>query len=242
MQPLPAAVLLELWERGSSQPAPLAAVSLLSAATGEEPSAIARLPVGERDVRLLRVYRALRGRRVEGVSSCPACNETVEAAFDVDALVDAVHERTDTITCSAKPFRATLRLPSTEDLLAVSSMESRADMREALLRRCVIDAWRGKKKISAAALPDAFLDKAEAAMERADPAGDVRFVLTCPACAHEWEVALDAASFVWNEVSALAQRVAADVHLLASAYGWREADILAMSTARRQLYIRQAYG
>jgi hypothetical protein len=31
-----------------------------------------------------------------------------------------------------------------------------------------------------------------------------------------------------------------DVHLLATSYGWRESDILAMSAVRRQFYIERA--
>lgn len=236
MKPLSAAELLEVWERGSAQPPPLAAVTMLSAATGEAPEAVARIPAGTRDVQLLAIYRALRGRRVEGLASCPACGENVETAFDVDALLDAIGaELPKTIECAAGDQRAAFRLPTTEDLLAVTALGSRAAMRDALLRRCLVGGDAD------AATPE-LLDAAEAAMERADPASDVRFVLACPACAHEWEVAFDAPSFVWTEIARMAERVANDVHLLASAYGWRERDILEMTAARRRLYIRQAYG
>jgi len=242
MRPLSAEALLDLWERGSAQPSALAAVTALGAATGEEPESLARLPVGERDARLLALYRALRGRRVEGVAACPSCGEQVETAFDVDALLAQVTRAPGQPECAAGRFRATLRLPSTEDLLAVSAMDSRERMRAALLRRCIVDAWRGKKRVTADDVPAELLDAAEEAMERADPAGDIRLLLTCPACGHGWEVALDAAQFVWAEVTSLVQRIVQDVHALAAAYGWREGDILAMSAARRQLYIRQAYG
>jgi len=243
MTPLSAEALLDLWERGSAQPSALAAVTALGAATGEEPQTLARLPVGERDARLLALYRTLRGRNVEGVAACPACNEQVETAFDVDALLAEVARPAVPPSCEAGRFRATLRLPSTEDLLRIgTSGGSRESMRAALLRGCMVEVWRGKKRVDAAGAPPELLDAAEAAMERADPAGDIRLLLTCPACAHAWEVILDAAQFVWAEVSSLVQRVVQDVHALAAAYGWREADILAMSAARRQLYIRQAYG
>lgn len=240
MTSLSAAAVLELFERGVAQPSPLAGVALLSAATGEDANALARLPVGERELRLLALYRSLRGRRVEGVSKCPACGETVETSFDLDALTDALRTNADApLTCSAGRWRATLRLPSTDDLLAVANV---ANQREALLRRCIVSASNGKKNWSADEAPDALLDAAELALQRADPAGDVRFALVCPECAHEWEVALDAAAFVRAEVTVRARQVANEVHLLASAYGWREHDILEMTPARRQLYIAQAYG
>lgn len=240
---LSAEALLELWERGSTEPSPLAAVALLSAASGQPQAEVARLPVGERDLRLLALYRSLRGRRVEGVSKCPSCGEQVETAFDVDALLAALREPVpQPLACTAGRWRATLRLPSTHDLLAVAAHGTREAMRDALLRRCIVEAWRGRKRMPVDDAPPELLDAAEAAMQQADPAGDVRLALTCPECAHEWEVALDAATFVRAEVSSRARQVANAVHLLASAYGWRESDILSMSPARRQLYISQAYG
>jgi hypothetical protein len=37
----------------------------------------------------------------------------------------------------------------------------------------------------------------------------------------------------------LAKAYLNEVHMLAWAYGWREADILAMSSARRQFYLER---
>jgi hypothetical protein len=48
---------------------------------------------------------------------------------------------------------------------------------------------------------------------------------------------LDIASYLWSEIHAWAGRMLRDVHALAAAYGWREADILAMSPWRRQAYL-----
>ena len=40
-----------------------------------------------------------------------------------------------------------------------------------------------------------------------------------------------------REVAAAARRLMADIHELASAYGWSEAAIVSMSTARRAAYL-----
>ena len=40
-------------------------------------------------------------------------------------------------------------------------------------------------------------------------------------------------------MDARAQRLLMEVHLLARAYGWREADILGMSPARRNAYLQR---
>ncbi len=47
----------------------------------------------------------------------------------------------------------------------------------------------------------------------------------------------DVVSFFWSEICVQAKRLLREVHTLARAYGWREADILNMSTARRQFYL-----
>ncbi len=52
-----------------------------------------------------------------------------------------------------------------------------------------------------------------------------------------FSVAFDIVSFLWNELNAWAIRTLREVHILASAYGWSETDILAMSPWRRQFYL-----
>ena len=61
--------------------------------------------------------------------------------------------------------------------------------------------------------------------------------LYCPECGHRWHATFDIVSFFWSEIDAWAYRTLHQVHRLASAYGWREADILAMSPWRRQFYL-----
>jgi hypothetical protein len=74
-------------------------------------------------------------------------------------------------------------------------------------------------------------------MQEHDPGADVRIGLSCPACQHGWTLGFDIVSFIWGEIEDWAQRLLADVHVLAQAYGWSERDILALSPTRRQLYL-----
>jgi len=70
-------------------------------------------------------------------------------------------------------------------------------------------------------------------------AADIALDLRCVACPHAWQLTLDIVRFLWAEVNALAKGYLNEVHMLAWAYGWREADILAMSSARRQFYLER---
>jgi hypothetical protein len=74
-------------------------------------------------------------------------------------------------------------------------------------------------------------------MAQADPQAMVQLSLTCPACGQRWLAAFDIAAYLWAEVDDWAKRTLRDVHVLASAYSWREADILALSPTRRRLYL-----
>jgi hypothetical protein len=73
-------------------------------------------------------------------------------------------------------------------------------------------------------------------MEDLDPQAELRLELACQGCGHRWMILLDVAPFFCREMAYLAVRLAREVNILARAYGWDEADILAMSPARRALY------
>jgi hypothetical protein len=71
-------------------------------------------------------------------------------------------------------------------------------------------------------------------------AAEVGCVIDCPACGTHQVLDLDIGRFLWREVSVAARRMLAEVHLLASAYGWAERDVLALSPARRAAYLELA--
>ena len=89
-------------------------------------------------------------------------------------------------------------------------------------------------------LPETALQAMVREMERADPQSNLHIRLACPACGHRWQALFDIVSFLWAEINHWAERTLRAVHVLAGAYGWREADILAMSPTRRQMYLEMA--
>jgi hypothetical protein len=87
------------------------------------------------------------------------------------------------------------------------------------------------------ALPEHVVASISDCMAQADPQTDVQLDLTCPACGSSWRAPFDIVSYFWSEVNAWAERLLREVHTLAATYGWFEADILAMSPARRRRYL-----
>jgi hypothetical protein len=66
--------------------------------------------------------------------------------------------------------------------------------------------------------------------------------LKCPVCSDEWNAAFDIESFFWIEINAWAARILGEVHILASAYGWSEQEILRVSAWRRECYLNLVNG
>jgi hypothetical protein len=74
-------------------------------------------------------------------------------------------------------------------------------------------------------------------MAEYDPQAEVLLNVECPDCNYNWQVVFDIVSFFWAEIASQAKRLLHEVHILALAYGWREADILSLSATRRQFYL-----
>jgi hypothetical protein len=104
----------------------------------------------------------------------------------------------------------------------------------------VVRAERGGRGRSPRQLPATVRDALARRMGELDPQADVHTRVVCPECAHAWQAVFDIVSFLWAELDGWAQRFLRDVHVLASAYGWREDDVLALSPWRRQIYLQLA--
>ena len=104
-------------------------------------------------------------------------------------------------------------------------------------QRCLLSARYRDTEVSVEELPVEIVEAIAAKMESADPQADVELQPECAQCGHRWQTAFDIESFFWNEIQAWAARTMREVHTLARAYGWREADILNMSPQRRRFYL-----
>jgi hypothetical protein len=91
--------------------------------------------------------------------------------------------------------------------------------------------------VNARLLPRALTRTLVERLGAADPGAETLLSMVCPACAHSWQSVLDAATFFWEELATRARRLLREVHTLARAYGWREAEILALPGRRRQTYL-----
>ena len=255
MAALLASELIEIWERGQGQKPARQALLLLSAAYPDAPpQALAQLSVGQRDACLLALREQTFGSRLQSLVYCPACGERLDVQLDVSDLrvtppppslsapVEGEKEA-QALSLQVGGYRLCARLPNGPDLADLSEDErTSADpglARSALLERCLlsIEGENGGSRLSPAELPDEVVRQVLERLAEADPQADVTLALDCPVCRHEWQALFDIVTFFWLEIDAWVQRTLRQVHALASAYGWSEADILAFSPRRRQIYL-----
>lgn len=244
MSTFTAAKLLNVWENGLMQDPIERALSLLNLAYPEQPAeALAELSIGERDVRLLRVREVLFGSRMTSTTQCPLCSEQLEWESEVsDLCVNDGKPLTTELCVETETYRLKFRLPNSLDLASFPrNRNATNDARKQLLERCLLEASAPDgESLRIEQLPETALQAMAQEMERADPQSNLQISLTCPACGHCWEGLFDIVSFLWAETNHWAECTLKAVHLLARAYGWHEADILAMSPTRRQFYLEMA--
>jgi hypothetical protein len=221
---LSAAVVLGLWEEANVLP-PVERALVLASLEGGDADELARLPLGRRDARLLRVHAALSGPTLEATASCPHCGDAAEFALDVDALLARADEAVAPEPVELDGRVVDWRLPDSRDVLAAAAAVDVDAAERVLLERCVGEAG-----------DDARI-AVTAAMAEADPLAEVLVDLACPACGEPFVADVDVSRFVWSEVRARALGLLRDVDALARAYGWTESEVLALGDARRATYL-----
>lgn len=230
------AMLLSTWERGLDRPLLERGLHLLALARPDlDNAALERISIGDRDRALLHLGEQLFGPWVQCVEQCPQCPARVEVEFRLQDVT--VHRRVcvDTVraTWGGRQFR--WRLPNSGDLAALTAAPGADDVADSLLARCLIDdpaELSGQDR-----WPDGLITRVSAKLAAADPQADVRVRLLCASCGHAWSQRFDIVSYLWSQLDAYARRLFAEVHALATAYGWTESESLSLSRRRRQLYL-----
>ncbi len=241
MRGLSAQELLYTWEVALRAHSVERAITILEMALPEVPrDELLALSVGQRDARLLSIREATFGSRLDGFAECPACQERLEFAFNVSDIRVLPENRTSAKQVqevSIEGYSLRYRLPDSSDLAQIVCFQDVMVARDLLLQRCVLQACQENVEVEVAALPESVIAILGRHMLESDPQAEVPIDLSCPVCTHNWLVIFDIVPFFWSEICAQAKRLMREVHMLARAYGWNEADILAMSATRRQFYL-----
>ena len=236
--------LLQIWESGLTATAVQRALLLLTAVYPDNiTDELAQISIGQRNKQLLLLREALFGHWLEGVISCPQCHDRLELQFSTRDLLgqDAlpVVEPRQHSTVEIDTYRVQFRNPNSLDIATVPSEATMEEARNHLLARCILEISNKAAPVSWENIPETVVQRVVTMMAEQEPLADCHVALHCPSCEHSWNAFFDIVSYLWTEIERWAAEILQEVHILASAYGWHEDDILGMSSWRRQLYLEK---
>ncbi|MEL7067758.1 MAG: phage baseplate protein [Cyanobacteria bacterium J06581_3] len=258
MRDLTASDLLYIWEWGQGRSLIQQALMILSVAYPDlPPHTLAQLPIGQRDAQLLNLRSRTFGPQIQSVAHCPNCAETLEYSLTVQDITLTPVKALDNHSVTEPAFHSwkkesydvRFRLPTSNDLLAIKNL-SVTEASAVLLAKCIDtiespsetsenkESNPGGKSLTPAQLPGPIAKALIDHIGQQDPQAEIELALSCPSCQHQWHQLFDIVAYFWQEIATAAQRLLSEVHTLAAAYSWSEADILALSPRRRQAYLK----
>ena len=233
--------LLAAWEEGLGEPAVDRAPSFLRSLGLIQARDPAAMTVGECDLMLFELRGWLFGPDLEMVATCPACGEVLDLVIPAPALLpDPPANVVSQVTVEDDGLRIRCRLPTNADLTAISALGTAATAVD-LLDRCVVEIAGQDAPSAAGDLPPALAERVISTLAASDPGAEITADIACP-CGAQWREVVDIRSILCTELTSWARARLAEVHELASAYGWAERDILAMSAYRRRFYLEACAG
>lgn len=128
-----------------------------------------------------------------------------------------------------------LRPPTGADQEAVAALDDEAEALRTLVRRCLLSvAGEPVEEPAGIALEESDLEAIETALEAVSPEVALTVRARCPECDGENDVWVDPYLGLWGH----GDELFAEIHTLASGYGWSEDQILRLPRARRRIYLR----
>lgn len=212
------------------------ALALLRLAAPDADGNPAQLPLGERDRRLLAHRRATFGDRIACLADCPACGSTLEFELSAEALLRGAGETPPEEILQADGWRIRLRPLHSADLAAAACEGTSERAAAALVARAIVETIAPDGE-SGSPLPSQLLPLVENRIAEREAVAELTLDLACIDCGAGWTAGFDIGAHFWSEVEADARRLLAEVATLAARFGWSEAELLAMSPARRHAYL-----
>lgn len=232
--------LLAAWESAAAAPPIWRPVALIAGTSDHPASDVARWPIGRRDGALMDLQQRWFGDAMECLADCPACGSTAEFSARLSQLAaDAATTTDDALELSHDGWQVRFRLPDSHDLADVAShavdpATARAQLLDSVCTEILDPSGTAR---TTEVLPESVIDPLEQRIAEADPLSEIAFELECPSCRHAWNVTWDPGDHLWRQLDHEAGALLRDIHRLASAHGWSEAEILALSPARRRAYL-----
>ena len=244
MKGLTALQLLDVWEQGHSYPIFHRALFLLAAASDDlGMDDLLSMNIGKIDAALIDLRDLTFGPMINCLESCPVCNSPLELPLRIsDLKANASDISSESLSIISGEYEIDFSLPTSRDLIAISSYNNIEKAKDLLLRRCITQIRRNGRVCSKVSsndvpIPDRSREEISKRMREIDSQANVEINLICPSCGSDWQRVFDIATFFCREIDIWALRTLREVHILASAYGWSEKEIVEMSQWKKDLYM-----
>lgn len=223
---------LVLWESGRTlYPIDQGLLAVETAFPEIRHKSVADWPLGRRNRALAELRCACFGPTLNGWTACRQCGEKLEFQFDGNAFAETgASQPEEHVSIAGHVFR----LPTSRDLAQIAAQPDVASAVRHLLDRCLVSQDSSESTLT---WSEEEIDSIGERLALADPLAEILLHFKCPVCDETFDESLDLPVFLWSELEGYAKRLLHDVHLLASAYGWSEAEVLALSPTRRNYYL-----
>jgi hypothetical protein len=209
---------------------------------------VRRLTIGDREALLLHLRRLTLGEKISCVISCPhaGCGEQMDLDLNVSDLLVAPNQHAGAETHEAlvegegKTYRVLFRLPNGGDQEAAAAIATE-DIEAAerlVIERCVKSVRLADDETAGeVSLPPDAARALQDVMASIDEQAEIVLNLECPACERAFALPFDIGDYFQRELTRRGSDIYTEVHQLALHYHWSEAEIMAMTRARRRLYL-----
>jgi hypothetical protein len=195
-------------------------------------SLVAALPIGDREALLLKLRSLSYGGRMAAVLNCSHCGAKLDLDLTADQLLVAPYAQPAPIYELVQDgMKIAFRLPNGEDEAIVAGLPLEQGEGE-LLRRCLVQVTPEGQD-----LPATVIEAINQAMLDCDPQAELLIDMQCPECGQAFTALFDSAQYFLREIDQRAGQLYREIHVLALAYHWSEAEILALPYQRRQMYL-----
>jgi hypothetical protein len=183
--------------------------------------------LGQRNRRMLQLHAGLFDRAIEARVACTKCETQNEFAVPREEILAAPMADADAIVeMPVSGGNVRFRQPRLADIAIASTA---GDPKAALIRLCSLS--------EAGELALCEADALAVHYEALDPLANISIDTPCAQCGSAISATVELADFVASDIIRLVDGLFRDIDSIASAYGWSEADILALPPDRRARYI-----
>ena len=234
------AAILQLWDVAETlAPAQRSLEILRCSLSDEDFSRICQAPLGHANRVLLRIRQHRFGSRFHVIDRCRHCAETIEFTIATEAMLEGLRPPPpeDRRTLRFQDWTLHLHPLCPLDWIEPMPDSSPEEHGRRLMARTLLACDLNQTPAAPSDLPEPAWEAIARFQHEWDPAAEMLFQLRCPACQNSWESSLDPGAYLWLELAGQARILQTQVHTLASAYGWGESEILALSAKRRAAYV-----